>query len=334
MAADSLVPVIQNLLRMMPVVMQGLELVIIFFAAMFYGGIAIRWMRGGPRILRYPLALLVGFACLLMAAVIEPFIVIDLGPLQFIQPGLLISGLAVSLVLALAFRMLTSGLGKDSFDELRREVMTLKAILIEKGVLKHISEKDAKSRAVEATDAAPMECKLVQNAWHVTMQKGKKKGILVVMDSLTGEVKDVFWHKSRAMHFLLSDKRRLAGLLIMIALAAITVVGFRGFPKFSSPFEDMGLTPEMFQSIADAGDQFKAACISQDEFFSMVQSGQRSAYSSDELKSIFEMESGKPVTSMFLITAGNRTAVAAMLDDNRLCYSQGGAFCSCMQTVK
>jgi len=334
MASDALVPIVQSMLRMMPAVLQGFEILIFFMVALFYGGVAVRGIRGGPRLLRYPLILLSGLACILAASVLEPFILIDLGPLQFLQPAFLIAGLASAAVLAFAFSLLTSGLGQDRLEKLREDVLTLRTMLVERNVLKRISEREARSKAIEATSAAPVSCKLVQDAWHVTLEKGKRKGILVVMDALTGEVSEVFWHRSALLHFLLSDRRRLAGLFVVLALAAMIAVGFRGVPKFTGPFEAMGLTPGMFQSLADEGDQFTNAtksCMTSEQFFTMMQAGQRSSYSSASLKSVFEREGGGNVTSMFLVAANGSSAVAAFMADNRLCYSQNGVFCSCQQ---
>lgn len=332
MALEDLVPIVQNLLRMMPAVLQMFEIVIFVVAVMFFGGIAVRGIRKKTGILRLPLLILSGIACLLAAPVFSVFINLDLGPLEIIQPSLLLGGLISAIILAVGFRLLTSGLGDDRYLKLWNEIEHLRDVLVKKKVLKHITEKEAKKKAADATGAKPVSSQLIDDVWNITLAKNGKN-IKVTLDSLTGDVRDIFWHKSRLLNFLLSDKLRLIGLIVIVGLVVLIGIGFKGIPSFSTPFEKMGLTPNFFQSLAATGEEFSSApagCISLYELQRMIDmKSPPPPHQNDAVREVFERERGVKVAEMFLVEKENVSVILAVMDDNSICYSQGGKLCGC-----
>jgi hypothetical protein len=333
MAIEDLVPFVQNLLRVMPVVLQLFEIAVLIIAVFFFGGIAVRGFARKPWWLRLPMVAASGIVCLLAAPVVGVLIAVDFGPLEMFQPGLFLGGLISAIVLAVGFRLLTSGLGDDRYLKLWNEIECLKDALVGKKVLKRLTEGEARKIAAEAAEAKPVSGRLADDVWDIKLLKGGKKEVRVLLDSLTGEVREVLWFRSRVLNFLLADRLRVAGLIVLVAFGVLTAAGFRGFPSLAGPFEGLGLGQDFFQKLAEAGDQFSkppAGCISMYELQGMIdKDNPPPQHKDDAARQLFEDRSGAAVADMFLVEKGGVSVVLAVMENNNICYSQEGEFCGC-----
>lgn len=330
MATEELVPLMQNMLRSMPIILQGFEIFAIIVAALFFGGIVVKGLRRKPESSRLPLVILTGIFCLLAAPVVYSFLNLDLGPLELFQPEIIVGGLLSAFITWLALWLLTSGLKDDKYAVLWNEIESLKEILTRSKVLKTLTDKEAKKIAEDTIQAKFVKAVLTEDLWNVQMDKNGRN-VAVAIDAVTGRVRQVVWHKSRLMNYLMADKLRVIGLVILLGFIILVAALSRGFPDFKMPLESMGMSADLFTNLADMGNEFvPEGCISFYELQPMIDAQSPLPQHEDKaMADMFELQSRKRVIQMVLLEK-ERNIILAFMEDNSQCYSQTGNFCRCV----
>lgn len=356
MALEDLVPILENfvpvlieLIRVLPLILLVIGAAAFVAAALFFGGIAVKGFRKEIRGFRILLVLASGVVCLGTGSFFYSLLPLDAilqglfqGPgssmgivldVIMFYVGLVVGALVSSIILALGFWLLTSGLEDKRFLKLMEDFNSLKGMLLKKKVLKHLSESEAKKIAAKAANGKAGKGKLVEDTWLVTVQKGNSEA-KVMIDSVTGSVRSVVWHETKILNFFLSDKLRIIGLALIVFIGIVLVFGFQGFQTTMLPLEMVGLNSSFFTEFADAGSDYVApeGCISMYDVQGMINRDSPPPEHSDPaMQQRFEEESGSPMSQMFLLEQ-ERQIVLGVMEDSSVCYSQNGRFCRCMGT--
>lgn len=332
MAIEDLAANLLGLIELMPLFVQIFTIVALFLAVLFYGGLAVKGLRRSPGALKFPLIVGSGLLCIAAAPVIYSFLNIDLGPLEVFQPQLIIGGIIATIITNISFWMISSGLEDRRFEQLVGEVQELKKLLLEKKVIKPLSDNDAKRIAGDATKCKPTKATMGEGFWDVLLDNNGKD-VKVMVDSVTGNVRDVQWHSSPIVNFLLADKLRIVGIVLIVAMIGVTVTMFKGLPTFQATLEGMGLTPELFSELSEAGNQYAVpeGCTSLYEVQKMIDAQDYEPYDDQTMKATFEQERGSTVSEMYLLER-ERNIIIAVMEDTSICYSQAGQFCRCAET--
>ncbi|MFH1294387.1 MAG: PepSY domain-containing protein [Candidatus Aenigmatarchaeota archaeon] len=332
MAVEELVPIMQDMLRSIPIILQGFEILAIAVAVLFFGKMVVKGLRKKPESLKLPLIILTGIFCLLAAPVVYSFLNLNLELLAIFQPEIIIGGLLSAFITGLALWLLTSGLKDDRYAVLWNEIESLKEILTKSKVLKTLTDKEAKKIAEDTIQAKPLKAVLTKDAWNVQTDKNGRD-VTVAIDAVTGRVRRVIWHKSRFMNYLMTDKLRIIGLVILLGFIILVAGLFRGFPSFNLPLESMGMSADLFTDLADMGNEFAPeGCISLYELQQMIDArSPLPQHEDEEMADVFKNRSGKRAIQMILLEE-KRNIILAVMEDNSLCYSQAGNFCRCVDS--
>ncbi|MCK4714470.1 MAG: hypothetical protein KAT35_02760, partial [Candidatus Aenigmarchaeota archaeon] len=239
MGIESMVSSLPMLMSMLPLLMQATQIMFNLFFLWFFGSMAMRGYRGRkPFPMKTVGTLLVGSLCLVGGAAFSGFIpFVGSGILSIMQLDILIAGLLVSIVLAVALHLIThnnpSRRPEEMVDMLRRKVVTLEEMLKTKA--RHIAEADVRKIAEDAMKGyGAVTAKLIGNEYEVGMKRDKNEG-KVIIDAWDGEIKNRIMHESGVSRFF-RDTHKVAGFVMIIVVILASAVFFEGF---SDPNEQL-----------------------------------------------------------------------------------------------
>jgi hypothetical protein len=121
---------------------------------------------------------------------------------------------------------------------------------------------------------------------------------------------------------------KIMGLVIIIALVAVSAASFRGFPPAMSSelFESFGIPEEISRMSPECmGLMTTMATLSQqqDAFQNPP------VHQDDALKALIEQGSGKSVSEMYRIEESGQTIILGVMGDNSQCIASETEFCMC-----
>ncbi len=347
MGLETMISSLPQLMSMLPLLMQSMGMIFNLFFIWFFGTMAMRGYRGQkPFFLNIAGALLSGSLCLVGSASFAGFMPFMEGFLMsMLQLDMLVAGITVSIIIAIALRLLTHDNSEWRPDEmvgmLQRKVVALEDMLKKKA--HHISESDAKKIAEEAVKGFKVAtAKLIGSEYEVDMKEEKKEA-KVVIDAWDGEVKNVIRHESRFVLFFRSP-HRIAGLVILVALTALSFAFFEGLPD---PAEDMasvlGMSPEeltdLTSSVADnplMSQEIPEGCVSPiviTQYNSQLQDSKfvlDHAFGDEAIERTIRDNCEGDVQMMLRIDHSGQDLVLAFTTTNQFAYLTDGTFCMCM----
>ncbi len=115
-----------------------------------------------------------------------------------------------------------------------------------------------------------------------------------------------------------------AGVVIIIAIVAVSAVSFRGFPENAATeiFRSMGLPEDVVNMSPDCLSAMMAMS-------SMGEIRNPPLYENDTLKSLVEEQSGETVFEMYSIETEGMTIIAIKTASDKTCYATEDEFCFC-----
>lgn len=351
-AAFSSLPAI---IGMLPAMLQVSQFIFSLFFIWFFGSMTLRGLRGRkPVMLRISGTLLMGALNFYAAAAFSGFMpFLGEGLFRFLQLDMLAAGIIVAIVLALALTLLTHEKAamrpEEAAEKLRLKVKGLQEMLRSKA--KHLDEKTAMKKAEDALKGyKATSAKLVGNEYEVKLLHEKDEATVVV-DAWDGEIISTIRHESAA-GLLLKDRRKVAGIAIIAAVAILAAVFFEGFPD---PAADMaaiiGMTPEelsdMAGTVADSaatgggilGFDMPDGCISYAVFMQYYnQLTDRDflldhVYNDEATAQAVTAGCGAPQI-MIRIDHEGRDLVIAVTQNGRVAYLTDGIMCQCIEVMQ
>ncbi|MBN2330213.1 MAG: hypothetical protein JXC85_00180 [Candidatus Aenigmarchaeota archaeon] len=348
MDMSSMAAVLPDLLVMLPAMLYLLQIAFYLFFIWFCGSIAMRgYMKEHPFMLGFGIRFMSGAICLVGGLSLAGFVpYLSKGMLKMMQLDIMVAGLSVSLLLAIAYRMIThdeaGSLPGDVVDSLLRKVAVLEDKL--KSGAHALTEKEAirKAEAVLSGYKAS-KARMVGNEWDVELKQGERPG-RVVIDAWDGEIKKKLSKLELSGFF--KDARKLAGLIIIIAVVIAAIVFFEGFPDPTEGFTsllgmDMSEIANMSASMRDSpflsGD-LDQGCASPAVF--TIYEAQLTdkdflldhLHEDEELERIIEESSGEPSKIMIRMDHGGKELILAVTESGKGCYFTDGIFCGCIES--
>ncbi len=342
MDVSNLFSVLPDILGLLPTLLYTMQWMFYLFFIWFYGSIS---MKGGkkhmPVIMDFGIKFLMGVLCLVGGIAFAGFVpFFSDGIMHIMQIDMLVAGLLVSVLLALAYRLITHDgdvMPGDTLDALRRKVVVLEEML-RKGA-KHIAEKDARKMAEAKMPGYKADtAKLLGNEWEIDLKLGEKRG-RVILDAWDGELKKRI--KKLEVGQFFKDAQKVAGLALVIALIAASAVFFDGFPDPTDSFSSMfGVSMQDIASISESL-RDNPLFVSEDCISPLSLTRYRSNFEDLEYvrdhihedesdKGLMEVSSGKGVNYMLRIDHEGKELILAIMDDLSLCYLTDGEFCGCL----
>lgn len=346
MDMSGLVTVLPDLMAMLPAMLYVMQLTFYLFFIWFSGSIAMRGYRKVQSMaIGTGIRLLSGVICLVGGMSLAGFVpYLSKGVLNTLQLDMLVAGLILSAILALAFRMITHDQDergpRDAVDSLRRKVAILEDKL--RSGAKALTEKDAikKAEAVMSGYKA-LKARMIGNEWEIDLKMGETPGKIII-DAWDGEIKKKVMKLDMSGFF--KDSRKVIGLILVIAVVTVSLAFFEGFPdpteSFTSIFgmsmDDIG---DLAASIRDnpfiSGD-LTEGCVSPFVFNRYQTKLSDKDYLLDHLhedevaERTVEASSGEPVQIMIKIDHEGKELVLAVTDAGKGCYFTDGIFCGCI----
>lgn len=340
MAMESLLSVVPRILESLPQVIQTVQIVVYIFLIFLFGKVAVKGLR--PKlnyIFRTGLTVGCGVVCLVAStAVAGLFPVLETGIFQFLQLGMFLGGLVAAFIISIGLYLLSYGLGGNRIEKLEGELSKFKEVLLDNKVLEAIPENRAKKIGEERSGLSAREAELVKENWRVKVGKGKE-GRMVVIDALTGEVKEVLRGSKIANFF--SVKPRIVGVAVLVVFLILVLVNFQGLPSITESLSEIGLTPEVIANLSQAGEELKglkgrigggvdSECM---QLGTLTEEDMKNAevYEDPEAKNRFEEEADSTVVQMSRLKKKGAEIIIAVTEDQRFCYSVEGKFCGCFE---
>lgn len=296
-------PSLFSILDILPELLFILQIIMYLVLAWILGSLAFRGLHKKISLSIRLVALFgVGFLCLIAGAALSNYMFFFHGTiLQTIQMDLFLTGLLVSLIVALAFHLITREEKetdkRGKLKKLQERIALLQGILLKNKVttLKEDEVKKTAETLVPGFEAK--KANLEKTDWKVMLEKEDKKAI-VTMGAYTGEVKKI----ERLGGGLLSDPVRIIGVAIIIFLVAFSILNFKGFPSMIEGIASfLGMTPEQFNMMI-GNEDLPEGCVSAMRM--MVKHGVsvlggESSYKNEQVKEMIERETGRQVTLMY-----------------------------------
>jgi len=349
MAIESLLSTLPGIIQMLPVMLEASQLFFYIFFIWFFGSMSMKGFRGKrPFFLRIAGTLLTGSLCLLASASFAGFLpFISSGIFSVLQIDMIVAGILVSLLFAAAISMMTHDKSawrpEETVEILRRKVSVLEEML--RTNARHLTEAGAKKAAEEALKGyKALSAKLVGNDYDVKMKKGGRDAE-VILDAWDGEIKKKIMHESCIVSFF-SDPKKVAGLLVFVAVTAAAVAFFEGFPNPAEQMTSMlGIDMNELGNMAGSLSQnplinsgsVPEGCVSPLIFAGYTSQFQDNQfvldhiYSDEGTKKLIESKCG-PVRMMLKINHEGKDVIIGFTTDAKFAYLTDGRFCMCIDT--
>lgn len=348
MDMSSLVTVLPDLLVMLPAMLYLMQISFYLFFIWFSGNIA---MKGFGKALSFALGmgvkLMSGAICLVGGMSLAGFVpYLSKGILNMLQLDMLVAGLALSVLLALAFRLIThdefEGGPKDMVDSLLRKVAVLEDKL--RSGAKALTEKEAMKKAEAVLSGyRASRAKMSGNEWDIELKRGELSG-RVIIDAWDGEIKKRV--RKLEMSRFFKDAHKVAGLVIIIAVVAASLAFFEGFPDPTEDFSSIfGMSMDDIANLSASlrDNPFLSGGLTEGCVSPFVFSNYESQltdkdflldhlHEDDVLERTVEASSGEPSKIMIKIDHEGKELILSVTDGGKGCYFTDGIFCGCIES--
>ena len=134
---------------------------------------------------------------------------------------------------------------------------------------------------------------------------------------------------------LLKNPGFLLGLAVFFGFIVFSVSGFRGFPNFSERiFQEAGISPQEITGLFGSVQNQKSECVSPLVLFQFhskeLMNGKAEIYENQNVKEIFEKESGESVKVMYRLDYQEKEYILG-ITESKMCSSSEKGFCSCFE---
>ncbi len=346
MDMSGIVTVLPDLLAMLPAMLFIMQITFYLFFIWFCGTVAMRGYRNAhPFVLEIGVKFLSGAICLIGGMSLAGFIpYLSKGVLNMLQLDMMAAGLALSVLLALAYRLITHDVdskgSSDIVDSLLRKVAVLEDKL--KSGAKALTEKEAikKAEAVLSGYKAA-KAKMIANEWDVELKKDEMQG-RVILDAWDGEVKKKGMKLDISRFF--KDAHKIMGLVIIIAVVAVSLAFFEGFPDPTESFTSMfGMSMDDMANLSASlrDNPFLSGGLTEGCVSPFVFSRYESQLSDKdflldhlhedpELERTVEASAGEPSRIMIKIDHEGKELVLSVTESGKGCYFTDGIYCGCI----
>jgi hypothetical protein len=346
MDMSGLVTVLPDLLAMMPTALYVLQLAFYLFFIWFSGTIAMRGCRKAHSfVVENGIKFLSGVVCLVGGMSLAGFVpYLSNGVLQMLQADMIVAGLILSALLAIALRMIThdeDGRGsRDIVDSLLRKVAVLEEKL--RNGAKALTDKEAMKRAEAALSGyKPSNARRIGNEWEIELKRGEKRG-KVIIDAWDGEIKKKVSKFELAVLF--RDGRKVSGLILVIVIVAASLAFFEGFPDPTESFSSIfGMSMDDIANLSDSlrDNPFISGSLPEECVSPFVFNSYQSQlsdkdflldhlYEDEAVERTVEQRSGEPVQIMIIIDHRGQELILAVTEGGKGCYLTDGVFCGCI----
>jgi hypothetical protein len=344
MALDvtGLLDTLPMMLSAMPMLFQAMEVIGYVFLIFFFGSIAVKGIRSRMSfIFRFFLRISFGFLCIISASVLEPFLPFGGGIFQLFQVNLMVAGVISGAVFAAGLYMLTYGMTPAIHDitskmqVMARQLERIEGVLKKRKMLKQLTDKEAMSKAKKhiKQDFKALNADLRDDIWKVRLVNKKGNKAMVLVDSYSGEIKDVM--RGLRIHL---DPVKVIGIAIIAAFAVYAFTSFTGLPSFSENFFSfMGISEDDFNQLTQAlgGGTASQGCPNTlgvlQKFNDDMTTGNLVEYNSAETRNLVEAE-GYTVDRMYRVTYSGSQYIVALTTDFTFCIATQTAVCQCINT--
>jgi hypothetical protein len=353
--ADAFSAPLPEMLSMLPQILAIVQIVSYIALSLVFGSVALRGLKKQISFLaKIALTFGAGFICLLGGISVSNLFPLNDVIFKMLQAGIIIGGMIISVVFAAGFYLLSyTSKKKDFKEEVEEELKEIKTALKEHHLISTVSDKKAKSIAENAAkNYKAGKAEMIGDIWSVEMESGNKKA-RVVLDSHSGEVKNIFYHESRLLNFF-HDPRNAVGIAIVIAVLMFSVLSFSGFPNMlDSVAVLIGMSPEELSGLMGSEPaNLPEGCVSAGAllrtYSSDLMNNKLPVYTNSALKSAIEEGSGETVFLMYKVDYNNKPYIIAItlpkgmgiedLDANEIaskanaCSATETKFCNCLKT--
>ncbi len=326
-----------NILGMLPQLLFIAQVFTYLVLAWFFGSLSFKGMHKQiPFAIKIVAAFGAGFLCLTAGTVLAGYMFFFEGTiLQTFQIDMFLGGLITSIIIAIAFYMITrkeKGMDKDSrIRKLQERINLLKGILLKYNV-PTLKEHDAVTKSETLVHGFKAKHASLKGAnWEVFLEKGERKA-KVIMSAYTGEVKKVEHIRTKG---ILSDPVRIIGVALIIFVVAFSLLNFRGFPDMMEGVASLlGMSPEQFSMFTGAGN-LPEGCVSvtsllTEHGISVI--GGENMYRNEEVEGMIENESGFEIEWMYMADyEGSNYIIAVDSSLENICSATEEKFCHCIK---
>ena len=134
---------------------------------------------------------------------------------------------------------------------------------------------------------------------------------------------------------LLKNPGFLLGLAVFFGFIVFSVSGFSGFPSFSERiFQELGISPQEITGLFGSVQNERYDCVSPLVLFQShskeLMNGKAEIYENQNVKEMFEKESGESVKVMYRLGYQGKEYILA-ITESKICSSSEKGFCSCFE---
>jgi len=295
------VPPMTGVIELLPQLLAAAQFLAYLAFSWFFGSVAFGGMKRRVRFtIKIVAKLGVGFLCLIAGTSVRRYMFFFEGSIfQMLQLDLFFGGLIAAALVGVGFYAITRREVEDEskiISKLEERVKLLEGFLL-KQKAPTLKENEAKKTAESLLAGFSAKKADLKGAdWEILLENGKRKAVAVI-GAYTGEVKRI----DRGTD-MLRNPYAIAGIGIIIAVAAFSVLGFSGFPSITEGVASMlGLNEEQFNSLTGSN-SLPEECVATVRIL-MSQGvkivGGGDTYKSEELEKIVEDATGRQVMLMY-----------------------------------
>jgi hypothetical protein len=330
-------PSILKLFELLPQIFNIAQIVIYIILAWVFGSIVMKGLKKHLTfLLRMVLTFCMGFLSLVSGIALSSYMPFLQDPIfRLFQVDIFIGGLTSSLILALAFYLMSRRVErtdpKTLITKLKKRLGLLEGVLVEHKI-PPIREEEARKIAEKAIPGyAFREAKLNKTDWEVFLVRDKRKA-KVIMGAYDGEVKMVE-HDMTGIEHLISDPLRILGIGVIIFILGFSLLNFKGFPSMTEGISSVfGLSPDSLFGIV-GGDEadMPEGCVSAGRL-ALKYNPKLPVFEDQSIEIMIENEAGIDVQWMYRIDyEGTDYILAIDYNFEKICSATFDKLCSCME---
>lgn len=342
-------PSFAGIIDILPQLLLMLQIIVYLAFSWVFGSFAFHGMKKRtPFALKIVAKFGVGFLCVLAGVAMRKFMFFFEGTLfQMLQMDLFVGGMISSALIGLAFYMITRGEEEDekkTIKKLEERVKLLEGFLLKQKAPTLKEDEVKKTAEALLPGFAAKQANLKNTEWEILLEKGSRMAV-VVLGAYTGEVKKIERGTDR-----LRNPYVIAGIAIIIAVVAFSLLNFSGLPSVTEGVASMlGLSDEQFKSLT-GGSSLPEGCVAtvrilMKQGVSVV--GGENAYKNDNLQRLIETRTGRQVMLMYkTLYEGSEYIISITLpggmdasnmsnyeitENAEICSSTSDTFCDCVK---